>query len=61
MLRRHGLTDAWRIDQARRWCPVRYVLFDLLYHAGRWSAQVADASIVTGTNPALSPRRPPGV
>ena len=35
LLRRHGLTDPWRIAQARHWCPVRYVLFDLLYHAGR--------------------------
>jgi DNA ligase-1 len=35
LLRRHGLTDPWRVRQARRWCPVRYVLFDLLYHAGR--------------------------
>jgi ATP-dependent DNA ligase len=35
LLRRHGLTDPWRIRQARRWCAVRYVLFDLLYHAGR--------------------------
>jgi ATP-dependent DNA ligase len=35
LLRRHGLTDPWRIRQARRWCPVRYVAFDLLYHAGR--------------------------
>jgi bifunctional non-homologous end joining protein LigD len=35
LLRRHGLTDAWRIGQARHWCPMRYVLFDLLYHAGR--------------------------
>ena len=34
LLRRHGLTDPWRIRQARHWCPVRYVLFDLLYHAG---------------------------
>jgi ATP-dependent DNA ligase len=34
LMRRHGLTDAWRIGQARHWCPVRYVLFDLLYHAG---------------------------
>jgi ATP-dependent DNA ligase len=34
LLRRHGLTDPWRIGQARRWCAVRYVLFDLLYHAG---------------------------
>jgi ATP-dependent DNA ligase len=35
LLRRHGLTDPWRIRQARRWCPLRYILFDLLYHAGR--------------------------
>ena len=35
LLRRHSLTDPWRIGQARRWCPVRYILFDLLYHAGR--------------------------
>jgi ATP-dependent DNA ligase len=34
LLRRHGLTDPWRIRQARHWCSVRYVLFDLLYHAG---------------------------
>jgi ATP-dependent DNA ligase len=33
LLRRHGLTDPWRIGQAKRWCPVRYVVFDLLYHA----------------------------
>jgi bifunctional non-homologous end joining protein LigD len=35
LLCRHGLTDSWRIRQARHWCPVRYVLFDLLFHAGR--------------------------
>jgi bifunctional non-homologous end joining protein LigD len=35
LLRRHGLTDPWRIRQARLWCPVRYVVFDLLYHRGR--------------------------
>jgi ATP-dependent DNA ligase len=35
LLRRHGLSDPWRIRQARNWCPVRYVLFDLLFHAGR--------------------------
>jgi hypothetical protein len=29
------LTDPWRIRQARHWCPVRYVVFDLLYHGGR--------------------------
>ena len=34
LLRRHGLTGSWRIRQARLWCPVRYVLFDLLYHSG---------------------------
>ena len=35
LLRRHGLTAAWRIGQAQRWCPVQYVVFDLLYHRGR--------------------------
>ena len=35
LLRRHGLTDPWHIRQAPHWCSVRYVLFDLLYHAGR--------------------------
>ena len=30
LLCRHGLADPWRIRQARQWCPVRYVLFDLL-------------------------------
>ena len=35
LLRRHGLADPWRIRQARNWCPVRYMVFDLLYHAGR--------------------------
>jgi ATP-dependent DNA ligase len=35
LLRRHGLADPWRIRQARHWCPVRYVLFDVLYHTGR--------------------------
>src|SRR6516162_4788009 len=34
LLRRHALTDSWRIRQARHWCSVRYVLFDLLFHAG---------------------------
>jgi bifunctional non-homologous end joining protein LigD len=34
LLRRHGLADPWRIRQARIWCPVRYVVFDLLYDAG---------------------------
>src|SRR5215468_3187801 len=27
LLRRHGLTDLWRIRRACHWCPVRYVLF----------------------------------
>ena len=35
LLRRHGLVDPWRIRQARQWCPVLYVLFDLLYLSGR--------------------------
>jgi ATP-dependent DNA ligase len=35
LLRRHQLTDAWKIGNAPRWCPVHYVLFDLLYHRGR--------------------------
>src|SRR5262249_11735288 len=35
LLQRHGFTDPWRIRQARQWCPVRYVVFDLLYRAGR--------------------------
>src|SRR5262245_31577952 len=35
LLRRHALTDPWRIRHARYWCPVRYVVFDLLYLAGR--------------------------
>jgi ATP-dependent DNA ligase len=35
LLRRHGLADTWRIAQAPRWCPVVYVVFDLLYHGGR--------------------------
>jgi bifunctional non-homologous end joining protein LigD len=35
LLRRHGLTDPWRIGQARRWCAVGYVVFDVLYAAGR--------------------------
>jgi ATP-dependent DNA ligase len=31
LLRRHLLTDSWKIRQAHCWCPVLYVLFDLLY------------------------------
>src|SRR5262245_51289989 len=33
LLRRHGLTEPWRISQARRRRAVRYGLFDLVYHA----------------------------
>jgi ATP-dependent DNA ligase len=35
LLRRHRLVDPWHVHLARRWCPVTYILFDLLYHAGR--------------------------
>ena len=35
LLCRHGLTDPWRIRQARHWCPVRYLVFDLLYYGKR--------------------------
>jgi ATP-dependent DNA ligase len=35
LLRRHMLVDPMQIGLARRWCSVTYVLFDLLYHAGR--------------------------
>ena len=35
LLGRHHLVAPWKISQARRWCPVRYVLFDLLYLGGR--------------------------
>jgi ATP-dependent DNA ligase len=35
LLRRHGLTDCWRIRQAKRWCPVQYVVSDVLYYTGR--------------------------
>ena len=35
LLRRHALTDPWKIAQAWRCCPVRYVPFDLLYYRGR--------------------------
>jgi DNA ligase-1 len=35
LLRRHGLTAGWRLRQASRWCPVQYVVFDLLYHRDR--------------------------
>ena len=35
LLQRHFLTDPWKIRQAARWCPVHYVVFDLLYHRGQ--------------------------
>ena len=35
LLARHALTDPWKIRWAPRWCPVRYVVFDLLYHGGQ--------------------------
>jgi ATP-dependent DNA ligase len=35
LLRRHQLADPWQIRLASRWCPVRLVLFDLLYFRGR--------------------------
>jgi ATP-dependent DNA ligase len=35
LLSRHALSDPWKIRFAPRWCPVHYVVFDLLYHAGR--------------------------
>jgi ATP-dependent DNA ligase len=35
LLRRHALVDPLQIRWAPRWCPVQYVVFDLLYYAGR--------------------------
>jgi ATP-dependent DNA ligase len=35
LLQRHYLVDPIKIRHAPRWCPVQYVLFDLLYHTGR--------------------------
>jgi ATP-dependent DNA ligase len=35
LLQRHFLAAAWQIAQARHWCPVLYVVFDLLYQRGR--------------------------
>jgi ATP-dependent DNA ligase len=35
LLRRHGLTDPSRIRQVLRWCLVCYVVFDVIYDAGR--------------------------
>ena len=34
LMRRHHLADPWQVRWAWRWCPVRYVLFDVLYWAG---------------------------
>jgi ATP-dependent DNA ligase len=34
LLQRHHLSDPWQIRLASRWCPVRLVLFDILYHRG---------------------------
>ena len=34
LLSRHALSDPWKIRLAGGWRPVRYVVFDLLYHAG---------------------------
>jgi len=31
----HSAGTPWKIGNAPRWCPVHYVLFDLLYHRGR--------------------------
>jgi hypothetical protein len=35
LLCRHALLDGWRIEQAAQWCPVTYVVFDLLWLRGR--------------------------
>src|SRR5271154_1408477 len=35
LLRRHSLVDPWKIAQARHWCAVQYIVFDLLYDRGR--------------------------
>jgi ATP-dependent DNA ligase len=35
VLSRHALANPWKIRFAPRWCPVHYVVFDLLYHGGR--------------------------
>jgi len=35
LLRRHHLNDPWQIRLSARWCPVRLVLFDMLYYRGR--------------------------
>jgi ATP-dependent DNA ligase len=35
LMRRHPLADPWQVRWAWRWCPVHYVLFDVLYAAGR--------------------------
>jgi ATP-dependent DNA ligase len=35
VLQRHSLTDPLQIRGAVRWCPVQFVVFDLLYYRGR--------------------------
>jgi bifunctional non-homologous end joining protein LigD len=35
LLSRHGLADGWRIEHAKQWCPVTYVVFDLLWLRGQ--------------------------
>lgn len=35
LLRRHALASSFEIRQAWRWCPVRYMVFDVLYHGGQ--------------------------
>ena len=35
LLRRHHLSSPWKIQQAQRHTPVRYILFDILYYHGR--------------------------
>jgi ATP-dependent DNA ligase len=35
LLQRHALTDPYQIRCAPRWCPVQFVVFDLLYDRGR--------------------------
>jgi ATP-dependent DNA ligase len=35
LLRRHALTDPLPIRWAVRWCPIQFVVFDLLYYRGR--------------------------
>jgi bifunctional non-homologous end joining protein LigD len=50
LLRRHGLADPWRIRQARIWCPVRYVVFDLHYQLSRMEENQATVAERYDTN-----------